>query len=133
MDPISNRKSDKPHTINMFTYLLLIVTVYPFLTQSMPVIHPVSHSRVSRAVFDMIPSHTAYKHHHSKVFISGSPCPCPKPGHTECVLDHQLQCRNTLNILSSKEVLFSGKYRRHRRSRLKKMFKKWIEEGGKHS
>ena len=118
----------------MFVYLVTIILSYSCTILSLPVSLPHSISRVPRAVFDIIPSHTAVSEdtYSSKVFISGSSCPCPD-GNSQCVLDQNFECKKTLNILPSKESVFSGHHKRHRRKMLKKLFKKWIQEGGKHS
>ena len=88
-------------------------------------------SRAPRAVFDLIPNtrvqHREDKRVQGKVFISGSPCPCPEG---ECVVDHDLECRRILNILHSKETLFSTQRQRHRRHRIKKLFRTFIRQGG---
>ena len=108
--------------------LKIILSAFYLLTpiHSVPVKQALL-TRVPRAVFDLIP-----RHHQTKVFISGSPCPCPDTG-GECILDADLECRKTLQILPSKAKLFSAHYKRHRRNKLKKLFKKWIQQGGQHS
>ena len=87
--------------------------------------------RVPRAVFDLIPSQKDATNR--KVFVSGSVCPCPEDTGSECILDHDLECRKTLGSPPGKELIFSAHYKRHRRNKLKKLFKKWIQQGGGHS
>ena len=88
-------------------------------------------SRAPRAVFDLIPNTRVQsredKKLQDKVFMSGSPCPCSGG---ECVLDHDLECRRILNIIHNKETIFSKQSQRHRRHRLKQLFRTWIKQGG---
>ena len=115
--------------------LFLVISALGHPVQSLPVQHSEPDidkvSRVPRAVFDLIPSHKEASSR--KVFVSGSACPCPEDTSSECILDHDLECRKTLDSLPGKELIVSAHYKRHRRNKLKKLFKKWIQQGGEHS
>ena len=119
----------------MLLLLVICVLGHSVYIHSLPVQHSDSDldklGRVTRAVFDLIPSQKDATNR--KVFVSGSPCPCPEDTSSKCILDHDLECRKTLATLPSKEVIFSAHYKRHRRNKLKKLFKKWIQQGGEHS
>ena len=113
----------------MSVILIISVLSYSSIVNLSPVPqeNPV---RVACAVFVLIPHKNTQTR--KEVLKPGSPCPCPEEDQ-DCLLDQDLECRKTLNIKQTEEIVISLHYKRHRRRKLKKLFKKWIQQGGDHS
>eukprot|EP00092_Neocalanus_flemingeri_P060711 GFUD01072833.1.p1 GENE.GFUD01072833.1~~GFUD01072833.1.p1 ORF type:complete len:119 (-),score=32.42 GFUD01072833.1:331-666(-) len=100
--------------------LLNITLLLAPITHTMPAPHNATPdtARAKRAIFDIIPDRSAWAG--GVPGVPGSVCQCEQSG-SVCVIsvDRKCQVENSLQ---------AHKQKQHRRSKLRKMFKKWLQK-----